>query len=120
MHWRKYTHKPTEITAAQFDGELTPGMSTYAGQRCFPRPDWADGAPVAAIQATHGWHAVLPGDYICRGDRGELYPLPADIFEDAWSLKPGSPREHISDDKIAGDVEQHVQGVVDAKGNPNA
>lgn len=127
MQWRYFTHKPTEIRATKWTraDPLIPGMIRFEDRNrdivTLPRMDMPTGAEcVALIEGQAGYYMVKSGDYVCRGEHGELYPVPAEILEINYAPKPNQPREHISDDKIASGVEQHVQGVVDAKGNPNA
>lgn len=129
MNWRYYIHKPTEIRAAKWDGQLIAGMRPFEQayiHQILSRPDReymsnSTLPPKALIEAVHGFHGVWQGDYICRGDAGELYPLPAFIFEAGWELKPGNqPRQPITNDKMASDIQEHVQASIDRKGNPHA
>lgn len=88
----KYTKKPVEIEAFQYDGDLKTVRGSYYV------PLWArqamdegvmyydsmmeDEPPTELfIDTLEGKHRVSVGDYIIRGVKGELYPCKPDIFE---------------------------------------
>lgn len=118
MDWLYYTHKPTEIRASVWHkGDSLAGIINDAtGIRCFSRPDHPEGERAdACIRAVHGFHAIFDGDYICRGDAGELYPLPPHVFEAAYDLKPRQPRKPFDEAGMEQSVQSHVQSSVDRK-----
>jgi hypothetical protein len=79
----RYRKKPVVIEAFPWS---PPGLPTVA-------PEWfhkavRDGIVVdrdhdhtLGIKTLEGWHTAMPGDWIIRGIKGELYPCKPDIFE---------------------------------------
>lgn len=78
MRTAKYRKKPVVIEAVQFrSGEQDScfAQDVLDGRVRYP----ADGTML--IQTLEGVMQALPGDWIIRGVKGELYPCKPDIFE---------------------------------------
>lgn len=77
---RRYTKKPVEIEALQWDGKnkteilkfCTDGYVTYTAKQDVPE---------LKIQTLEGLMTATVGDYIIKGIKGEFYPCKPDIFE---------------------------------------
>lgn len=98
----KYRKRPVVIEAVQWfkDGdhssvrrtsytEVANELGTSGCSREEPFWGWE---AMGMIDTLEGKHAVIPGDWIIRGVKGELYPCKPDIFE-------------ITYDPVANDVE---------------
>lgn len=86
----KYTKKPVEIEAVQWDGnrisEVPEWISDALNRFDFKSPGWImrvnqDGEGFINIGTLEGTMVASPGDYIIRGIKGEIYPCKPDIFE---------------------------------------
>lgn len=83
----KYRRKPVVVEAVQWrvtktavddaDPIIREILST-GGSAWF---DMEFGKPCLWIQTLEGKFAASPGDYICRGVKGEYWPVKPDVFE---------------------------------------
>lgn len=119
---KQYVHKPTEISAEQwFAGHgLKPGMVAAdvsarpnPNKSVLPRFDMSFHQCAAIIEGQAGYHMVKSGDYICRGAAGELYPVPPEIFEANYTLKPGQPRKPFDEAGTEQRIQDTVQDSID-------
>lgn len=92
----KFRKKPVVIEAIQFNGvEQVDDCPTLMFDLGFDPPDWmveaaaksetAEGAVYEdsgylKVVTLEGEHLAIPGDWIIRGVKGELYPCKPDIF----------------------------------------
>lgn len=122
MAWLNYTHKPTRIRAERWflNVGLVPGMALYDhihhGGMVISRPDHVEPVhdhPAAVIQGNRGFHGVWEGDYVCRGDAGELYPVPPEIFQTRYDLDAGQHRQPIDAARLEADIAREVQSTID-------
>lgn len=80
-----YVRRPTRRRAVQFDpapgqvDDLPPGVK-------HERRDKGGGPPVLCyyVENGKGRMDVYPGDFVIYGNRGEIYPVPADIFHENY------------------------------------
>lgn len=90
---KRYRRKPTEVEAVQWIVKHTPSddakpivdfINANGGQALFIY-DWLESEgthyPHIVITTLEGKFAAKPGDYICRGFRGEFWPVKPDVFE---------------------------------------
>jgi hypothetical protein len=73
----KFRKKPVVIDAIQWLGDMQ-AVIQFVGHELPPYGAPLDGA--MRISTLEGDHACLPGDWIIRGVKGELYPCKPDIF----------------------------------------
>lgn len=84
-----YRKKPVEVEAHQLphDGkypdELNGFLEAIGNRYRWSRLEY-DGALV--IHTYSGDIEAVPGDYIIKGAKGELYPCKPDIFEETYEL----------------------------------
>lgn len=91
----KYRKKPVVIEAFRWTGGIDQkedpewivdairNGTVFFGEK-------ADGARDMFIETLEGTHKALPGDYIVRGVKGELYPCKPDIFEATYEKAAGN------------------------------
>lgn len=75
--WRK---KPIEVAAIRWTGDNYAALEALAGKSRLERRD--DGAVM--VFTLEGDMALLPGNWMVRGPRGEVYPVKADIFAETY------------------------------------
>lgn len=104
----KYRKKPVVIEAVQFSGVAPDWLAEPMFDKSFVAPDWLAEAmgrhesevgavwfepgwkpPVLQIHTLEGTHRAMPGDWIIRGVKGELYPCKPDIFAKTYELVEG-------------------------------
>lgn len=79
----KYRKKPIVIEAIRWTGENFEELADLVeGSKCKFRYDESDMS--LKIKTLEGTMTALPGDYIIKGVRGELYPCKPDIFEQTY------------------------------------
>lgn len=114
-----YRSKPTTVEAVQWIVKRTPSddakpivdfINANGGEALFIY-DWLENEgthfPHIMITTLEGKFAAKPGDYICRGFRGEFWPVKSDVFlhtnepvndevtvEDAKNMDPITLKEH--------------------------
>lgn len=78
---RRYRKKPVVIEAWQFNGE--DGMSWPRWMHDYNHHGlviyWSDST--LGIPTLEGMMRAMPGDYIVKGVKGEVYPCKPDIFK---------------------------------------
>lgn len=80
-----YRRKPTKRRAVRFepaDGQLAglpPGVA-------YEKRDLGGGPPVLRyyVENAKGRMDVYPGDWVVYGDRGEVYPVPDEVFHENY------------------------------------
>ena len=90
----KYRKKPVVIDAMQFkgpDGTLENGPSHEWLEYSIAFDDWIIDnqgdvkcryvGPTLVIPTLEGDMTAMPGDWIIKGVKGELYPIKSDVFE---------------------------------------
>jgi hypothetical protein len=81
----KYRKKPVVIDAFQWTGGIDqtedPVWIVEAIEDGKVTLDNVNGTTVLLIETLEGQMRTLPGDYIIRGVKGEIYPCKPDIFE---------------------------------------
>ncbi len=108
----RFKKKPVEIEAWQFtvptDMSLAPMWIEHAvtkwpevGGISFEKV--VDIGPCVVIKTLEGTMTAIPGDWIIRGVKGELYPCKPDIFEMTYS--PAEPME--KDESLEGCFEEY-------------
>ena len=95
----KYRKKPVIIEAFRWTGGvnqnedpewIVDALKFKSGvcQICFDEDPYilarAEANIYMKIETLEGTHIALPGDYIIRGIKGELYPCKPDIFEKTY------------------------------------
>ena len=76
----KYVKKPIEIEAYRYGFDKKPHWM-FEGTHCtIP----VDGGAIT-IHTLEGDMKAMPGDYIIKGIKGEIYPCQADIFEKSYT-----------------------------------
>lgn len=80
----KFRKKPVVVDAIRFTGkESFPAIlewADYKVEAASHKSDDGERIPIVEIQTLEGTMTALPGDWIIRGVKGELYPCKADIF----------------------------------------
>lgn len=87
----RYRSKPVEIEAFRCNGETgeidVPGwFADYVGTHCNPFMKDKFGEVVVLLESSEGMAIVDPGDYIIRGENGELSSCKPDLFERAYEI----------------------------------
>lgn len=83
----KFRKKPVVIDAIQFDGtqdscdEIADQFSIEEGSRAIAYLGDTLGMDIRTLE---GIMTAMPGDWIIRGVRGEIYPCKPDIFADTY------------------------------------
>lgn len=77
---RRYTKKPVQIEAVQWDGENRKEIFDFCSLSYF-NTELETGALKLMIQTLEGAMTASVGDYIIKGIKGEFYPCKPDIFE---------------------------------------
>lgn len=87
----KYTKKPVEVEAIQWNGLNLEEIKTFVGESLqYEIIDTAwqvgKGRPhiLMQIKTLEGDMSVSVGDYIIKGVKGEFYPCKPDIFEQTY------------------------------------
>ena len=83
---RKFVKKPIVIEAFRycFDEEPEWSLKSAGVNHCQTHNDmWLE------IETLEGIMKAMPGDYIIKGIKGEIYPCKADIFEASYNEVPG-------------------------------
>lgn len=73
----KFRKKPVVIEAIHYTGDNYSEVDSFAGsafewKTCSP--------PIGCIPTLEGTMNLVPGDWLIRGIKGELYPCKPDIF----------------------------------------
>lgn len=81
----RYVKKPIVIEAFRYGFDEIPDW-------CSKNPSVVHCQSLAsdhiAIDTLEGEMKAMPGDYIIKGIKGELYPCKADIFEASYNVAP--------------------------------
>jgi hypothetical protein len=81
-----YRKKPVVIQAERFDGERE-SATRIANMAAPNRIEVLTSYPLKLrIPTLEGDMTALPGDYVIRGVKGEVYPCKPDIFEQTYEL----------------------------------
>jgi hypothetical protein len=76
----KYRKKPIEIEAIQYLGHFSDEIKDFVnGNNVVFDP--SKGIKIATLE---GVMTAVPGDWIIRGVKGELYPCKPDIFKESY------------------------------------
>lgn len=79
----KYVKKPTVIEAVKWDGEKVSELPDWLSQALESNEIVHCGSELL-INTLEGLMKALPGDYIIRGIKGEIYPCKPDIFSSTY------------------------------------
>lgn len=88
----KYTKKPVEIEAVQWNGEITPDLLDLIKDNkrdC----EINSNNRTLAIKTLEGVMTANVGDFIIKGVKGELYPCKLDIFETTYDYLESEVKE---------------------------
>lgn len=85
-----YEKKPVRVRAIQFTGDNPAEVRSFHGVE-FTLTHFEHIGPALLIQTTEGDMAAIPGDWIIRGTRGELYPCKPRPFTDTYTLTEEQP-----------------------------
>lgn len=92
----KYTKKPVEVEAIQWNGLNLEEIKSFVGESLqYEIIDTAwqvgKGRPhiLMQIKTLEGDMSVSVGDYIIKGVKGEFYPCKPDIFEQTYEALEG-------------------------------
>ena len=90
----KYTKKPVEIEAVQWNGEITQDLLDLAGDK---KGDCSINFNdrTLAIQTLEGVMTANVGDFIIKGVKDELYPCKPDIFYATYDISQNREIDRI-------------------------
>lgn len=81
---RRYTKRPVEIEALQWDGSNVNEVMNFMGWRNAEH-DEMNGLVIRTLE---GNHSAGVGDFIIKGVKGEFYPCKPDIFGLTYEESP--------------------------------
>ena len=107
----KYMRKPIYVEAIQFTGENFDEIEAFVGNSIeratiidgkqeIPRYTVQDGRqiPIYYVHTLEGRMMCLPGSYIVKGPRGEVWPVKKEIFEETYErIEEGSDAQEGKD-----------------------
>jgi len=86
MSLKRYVKKPVVVRAFQWDGETIPDEA-LDGYNVIGRLQVSDDG-ILMVKTLEGTVVARPGDYVCFGDHGDVWPVRKDIFEDTYEPAP--------------------------------
>ena len=103
----KFRKKPVIVEAVQFEGTLN-SLIAFA----VPEASQQLGIRSAQIHTLEGVMTALPGDWIIRGIKGEIYPCKPDIFAATYEPADQQPAPGAAHPGYSA-MQPHQQRVVD-------
>lgn len=82
---QSYRKKPVVVQAVRYTGYNVPEVAGFIGLSPFDLIP-SSGQRGLMIPTLEGVMRAVPGDYIIRGTRGEVYPCKPGPFEDTFEL----------------------------------
>lgn len=77
----KFRKKPVVIEAVQYDGANYAEIEAFVREPIAQRLNAIEKPDALLFDTLEGTMAAIPGDWIIRGVKGELYPCKPDVFE---------------------------------------